>query len=268
MRRDCGGGAALLVGVVFFSHGTHTSSAWAWSMASMPAISLHPLRTTPTQVVAEGEGRTVLYVPEEGLRGLPPSELARCKDVTQRLESALLHWTRQVKEVLAQSDAPAGLAGGLLAEVGFWRKRASDLGGIVAQLAAPDAAQLLAVLDAAGSPYLGPFLGLQAATQAAAGAAASTLRCLALLEVPAQELEGAAIGEVGSLLPRLLACLRFVWEHSEAYGHPDRLVGLLRHLGAQVMARCAAAVQLEQLWGSELSGVSAALAQAIATGER
>lgn len=45
-------------------------------------------------------GKTVLYIPQENLTDQVAS--AREKDLVQRLESTIIHWTRQIKEVVNQ----------------------------------------------------------------------------------------------------------------------------------------------------------------------
>jgi len=53
----------------------------------------------------------------------------------QRLEGALMQWTRRVREVAARQDADgAGAAEGPLGELAFWRARSTDLSGIRDQL--------------------------------------------------------------------------------------------------------------------------------------
>ena len=59
-----------------------------------------------TERSQELRGRTVLYVPEldEGVPGggslaEADPDAAECKDLTQRLESLVIHWTRQIREV-------------------------------------------------------------------------------------------------------------------------------------------------------------------------
>lgn len=46
------------------------------------------------------------------------------KDLVQRLESTIIHWTRQIKEVVNQQDSlDAGESSGPLDEIQFWRER-------------------------------------------------------------------------------------------------------------------------------------------------
>ena len=62
--------------------------------------------------------------------------LSHRQDMLQRLETVLLHWTRQVKALLGQQDT-GGSGEGPLAEITFWQRRGDDLSGICRQLDAP-----------------------------------------------------------------------------------------------------------------------------------
>lgn len=51
----------------------------------------------------QAKGKTVLYIPTRGKLPGPGQEYtdadAKDKDLVQQLESTLIHWTRQIKEV-------------------------------------------------------------------------------------------------------------------------------------------------------------------------
>jgi hypothetical protein len=51
-----------------------------------------------TDATFQMKGHTVLYIPSEELPN--PDLAAKSKDVVQRLESLVIHWTRQIKEVV------------------------------------------------------------------------------------------------------------------------------------------------------------------------
>lgn len=63
---------------------------------------LHKNMASITEAVFEAKGKTVLYIPNEDLG--PASDVARDKDLVQRLESTTIHWTRQIKEVVNQYE--------------------------------------------------------------------------------------------------------------------------------------------------------------------
>ena len=74
------------------------------------------------------------------------------------LESTVIHWTRQIKEVVNNQDSVHNTAtAGPLEEIAFWRFRTIDLSGITEQLGAPEVVTILKFLAAAKSSYLEPF---------------------------------------------------------------------------------------------------------------
>lgn len=48
------------------------------------------------------KGSTILYLPQENLSNT--EECIGDKDLIQRLESTLIHWTRQIKEVVTNQE--------------------------------------------------------------------------------------------------------------------------------------------------------------------
>lgn len=248
--------------------------------------STHRYLAALTEAVYDATGRTVLYVPlGEGLEGRPPGEAARDRALVQRLEATAIHWTRQVRGVLHKAEQLEGLAascsgsggvcgqqhggveggGGPLEEIAFWRRRALDLGGLDAQLRSPDVAAAVAVLSAAGSGYLAEFEAQRGVVAEGAAAARNNERYLAALGPPCALLACAAPREVPSLLPRVLAAVRLVWQLSGYYNTPERLVGLLRRVAAAVVARCAAAARTRDALSAQ--GEAAARAAAGTLGE-
>ena len=77
----------------------------------------------------QAKGKTVLYLPDEPLDDVRAA--AKDKDLVQRLESTVIHWTRQIKEVVTAQEASTHTAdtSGPLDEIEFWRRRTVDLSG-------------------------------------------------------------------------------------------------------------------------------------------
>jgi len=76
------------------------------------------------------------------------------------LESAIIIWTKQIKNVLKQ-DPESVLVNlinpGPLAEVEFWKSKAGNLNGIFSQLQSTRIRRVLKVLDKSKSTYNAPF---------------------------------------------------------------------------------------------------------------
>ena len=58
---------------------------------------LHKFMAALTEASHASKGRTTLYIPNEDVSD--PESAARDKDLIQRLESTVIYWTRQIKEV-------------------------------------------------------------------------------------------------------------------------------------------------------------------------
>jgi dynein heavy chain, axonemal len=73
----------------------------------------------------------------------------------------MIHWTRQIKEVLSAQDAlQTSENAGPLEEIEFWKNRCDDLSGISTQLDKAGVKKITAILQVAKSSYVAPFLKL------------------------------------------------------------------------------------------------------------
>lgn len=73
----------------------------------------------------------------------------------------MIHWARQIKEVLSNQDAfEMAENSGPLDEIEFWKNRCADLTGISTQLDKPGVKKITEILTMAKSSYVGPFLKL------------------------------------------------------------------------------------------------------------
>ena len=70
----------------------------------------------------------------------------------------MIHWTRQIKEVLANQEAmETADSSGPLEEIEFWRSRCEDLSGLTTQLDKPGIVRVVKIIEKAKSSYLAPF---------------------------------------------------------------------------------------------------------------
>ena len=70
----------------------------------------------------------------------------------------VIHWTRQIKEVIATQDAMESAdSSGPLEEIEFWRARCEDLSGLTTQLDQPGVIRVIKIIQKAKSSYLAPF---------------------------------------------------------------------------------------------------------------
>lgn len=82
----------------------------------------------------------------------------------------MIHWTRQIKEVVASQDQQETAdSSGPLEEIEFWRARCEDLSGLTRQLEQPGVLRVTAIIERAKSSYLTPFLKLSRLIQVGVG---------------------------------------------------------------------------------------------------
>jgi len=123
-----------LMGCVYLPQVAHSGS-WPDAVRKDFLSYTHRFMSSLTEAVHEAQGRTVLYMPAEELSSVSTNEAARDKHLTQRLETTLMYWTRQIANVLNKQDcSDMGQRAGPLVEIEFWRSRSLDLNGISAQL--------------------------------------------------------------------------------------------------------------------------------------
>lgn len=226
---------------------------------------LHKFMASLTETSFEAKGQTTLYIPDEKLADADGA--ARDKDLVQRLESTLIHWTRQIKAVVSEQDDGDPFDDGPLSEIEFWRSRTVDLGGISEQLGRAGVRQIVRVLELAKSSYLEPFLKLSALIQEGTAEAVDNLRFLQKLQAPCERLAAAAPKQIPQILPEILSYIRLIWATSRFYNTPDKLGGLLRKVSYEVIGRCVAAIDLAQIFDGDVLGSIVALHESIGAGD-
>jgi dynein heavy chain len=78
-------------------------------------------------------GQTYLYIPDEDLTDVEAA--AKDKDLLQRLESTVIYWTRQIKELVSNQDSPTSHSvESPLDEISYWYKRTSNLNVLTKRL--------------------------------------------------------------------------------------------------------------------------------------
>eukprot|EP00232_Nephroselmis_pyriformis_P029065 CAMPEP_0182867354 /NCGR_PEP_ID=MMETSP0034_2-20130328/8675_1 /TAXON_ID=156128 /ORGANISM="Nephroselmis pyriformis, Strain CCMP717" /LENGTH=4528 /DNA_ID=CAMNT_0024999703 /DNA_START=83 /DNA_END=13669 /DNA_ORIENTATION=- len=243
-----------------------SNKTWPDSIKKEFTGQVHKFMANLTEATYEAKGQTVLYIPLEEIGDVP--EAAKEKDLVQRLESTLIHCTRQIKEVVNNQDnGDMEEDAGPLAEIEFWRARSVDLTGIRRQLDDEHLKKFVEVLEQAKSSYLEPFQSLSNLIAREAVAAEDNLKFLMVLQEPCEKLSEAEPKAIPILLPKMLHYIRMVWTHSRFYNTPERLTGLLRKVSNEIINRCCEKISLNEIFDGEVSKCMDALRESIAAGE-
>uniref|UniRef100_A0A2K6FUH7 Dynein axonemal heavy chain 2 n=1 Tax=Propithecus coquereli TaxID=379532 RepID=A0A2K6FUH7_PROCO len=205
-----------------------TNTTWPESIRNHFASHLHRFLACLTDTRYKLEGHTVLYIPAEAMN-VKPEVVVKDKELVLRLETSMIHWTRQIKEVLsAQETVETGENSGPLEEIEFWRNRCTDLSGISKQLVKQGVKHIESILRLAKSSYLVPFMKLAQQIQDGSGQAQSNLTFLSILKEPYQELAFMRPKDISNKLPKLISLIRIIWVNSPHYNTRERLTSLFR----------------------------------------
>ncbi|XP_048653960.1 dynein axonemal heavy chain 2 isoform X2 [Marmota marmota marmota] len=241
----------LLTGV--FAPQIFTNVTWPESIRNHFASHLHRFLACLTDTRYKLEGHTVLYIPTEAMT-MQPEVVVKDKELVQRLETSMIHWTRQIKEVLSsQETMETGENSGPLEEIEFWHNRCMDLSGISKQLVKPGVKHIESILRLAKSSYLTPFIKLAQQIQDGSRQAQSNLTFLSILKEPYQELAFMRPKDISNKLPNLISLIRIIWVNSPHYNTRERLTSLFRKMSNEIIRLCCHAISLDRIFEGYVS---------------
>lgn len=196
----------------------------------------HRCMATLTDTVHFSDGRTVLYCPTFEFNSV--AEAAQDKERLQIMESIVIHWTRQIKDVVNNHDSSASAeTSGPLDEIEFWKGRAQDLIGIQKQLEGDKVCRLIEVLQYAKSNYIGPFQTLTKQIVDRAAESNENLKFLESIRSQCTALRQIEPEKIVDILPDLLNRIRLIWSLSSFYSDNENVSGILRKISNEIIRR-------------------------------
>ncbi|KAL1498812.1 hypothetical protein AB1Y20_014117 [Prymnesium parvum] len=207
-----------------------------WPSVVAQEVLDHFQRLTAGVYVTMGQlhGKTLLPLPP--IDNSSPDKAAREKDRVHAYETAVVTWTRQIKNVLkAEPDhiLKTNLHPGPMYELDFWANKSTNLSSIEAQLEGDKMLKVLRVLELTKSTYYQSFTRLMNEVTTAAIEAESNITFLNTLKDDLEDMEAVAPSELVELIPLFRPFLHrcmLIWKHSQFYNTPARLVVLLREM--------------------------------------
>jgi dynein heavy chain len=242
---------------------------------------------TLTDTVHFAGGRTVLYCPT--LQGNSEEKDSKDRDRVmdkerlQIMESIVIHWTRQIKEVVNSHDTGGsgssskgkGLSGeggssgdgsGPLDEIEFWKGRALDLIGIQQQLEAPKVQRIIEVLQYAKGNYIGPFSQLTQQIAVRAAESNDNLKFLESIRTQCTALRQISPEKIVTILPDLLNRIRLIWSFSNYYNDNDHVCGILRKISNEIIRRFKSHILISEILDGDVEFSISRLKDAISCG--
>ncbi|XP_040887758.1 dynein heavy chain 2, axonemal [Toxotes jaculatrix] len=181
-----------------------------------------------TDYVYKKVGNTVLYIPMEGLQ-CSPEEACKDKKLVQRMETVIIYWTDQIKELLnAQDIMMVRDDCGPLQEIAFWKSRSAKLLDISQQLQKPGVKHIQNILQISKSLYVQRFCKLAKEIQDCSLQAQSNQSFLSILKDPCEEFAQLKPSQVAPKLRHIVSLIRIIWVNSKYYNTSERISGLFR----------------------------------------
>ena len=236
-------------------------------VAHHPELSghFHRCMANLTDTVHHADGTTVLYCPIFDNQDVP--EAVQDKERLQIMESVVIHWTRQIKEVVNNHDSSSSAeTAGPLDEIEFWKGRAHDFVGIQRQLEGDGVCRIIEVLNYAKSSYIGPFQTLTQQIVARAAEANDNLKYLETIRDQCTALRMIAAEKVVQILPDLMNRIRLIWSFSAFYNDNDRVCGILRKISNEIIRRFRSHVPVSEILDGDVEYAMSKLHDAIDCG--
>eukprot|EP00899_Mesostigma_viride_P009330 jgi/Mesvir1/18399/Mv14277-RA.1 len=192
---------------------------------------LHKFIANIYVTIGQTKGKTLLPLPPT--EGKEEKNL-RDKDRIHVLESAVVTWTRQIKNVL-KADPEAALKEGLnpgpLVELDFWQAKAANLNSIHEQLSGEKIQKVVKVLDLTKSTYYPAFTRLCREVAVGRLEANDDVRFLKPLKPYFERLNmGDDFPALVDLFKPMMHIILLIWKHSKYYNTAARLVILMREI--------------------------------------
>ncbi|XP_056405417.1 dynein axonemal heavy chain 9 [Hyla sarda] len=155
------------------------------------------------------------------------------KTIIHAIESAIIHWSHQVRGVLKRESAEQLLLGknpNPSVELDFWKNRYADLECIYNQLKTRKVRKMAELLEKMESSYFPAFKALFRDVVAALSEAQDINLYLKPLQRHFEEIENVEFNEVKPLIVPLMHMLCLVWSQSKYYNTPARIIVLMQEI--------------------------------------
>ena len=131
------------------------------------------------------------------------------------------------------------------------------------RLQEPKLKRIIEVLQKANSSYLTGFKELEEKINTGYDEAADNLTCLSILQAPCKAIDAAEPKGIPKLLPEVLNNVRMIWECSKHYNTNEKMKSLLTKISNQIIQRCRAKINKDDMYGANVEKCIADLDECI-----
>lgn len=195
------------------------------------------LKSSAHVISGQVKGQTLLPLPA-GMDGIEESDSAVNKAVVHAIESAVIEWAHQVRDVLKKDSAQPlieGLNPGALVELDFWAAKKANLTCISDQLNTPHMSRMSQILEDYHSSYSPALKKLHQDVADALAEASDVCKHLEPLRKFLEDVEEGEFPNFPLLFLQLMKILSLIWKHSKFYATPRHIVVILREIFNQLI---------------------------------
>eukprot|EP00961_Rhodomonas_salina_P105516 1420618-Rhodomonas_salina.1 len=240
---------------VYFPLLTHPGNQDGWPdvIAKELTENLHKFLANTYVTIGHMNGKTLLPLPPDDIYSSMEKN-QHDKDSVHVLETAVVAWTRQIKDVLRldpETVLKSGSHPGPSAEVDFWGNKAENLNSIHDQLSSEKVRKVIKVLEVTKSTYFPAFNRLCKEVAQARMEANDNVVYLQTIDPFISKLGNESFAEVSSVFKPLMHTILLIWKNSKFYNTPARLVVLMREICNDLIRQAATFVSGEQMFEIE-----------------
>ncbi|KAJ3365528.1 hypothetical protein HDU91_002183, partial [Kappamyces sp. JEL0680] len=223
--------------------------SWPEVVATDVLRHFHQLNGAVYVISGKAKGKTMLPLPH----GADNAETST--SILHTLETAVIDWTHQIKEVIKSNSATPleqGLNPGPMVEIDFWTAKANNLKSIHKQLTDPKIQRIAEVLQSSKSTYYPAFQMIFDEVVFALEEANDISTFLKALRPRVEAIQGVSeYVELAQVFPGLMKTILNIWKCSKHYNTPSRLSVILQEIGNDVIEGARNHIQPAELFIAE-----------------
>ncbi|XP_071813348.1 dynein beta chain, ciliary-like isoform X2 [Apostichopus japonicus] len=206
---------------------------------------VHNLKSSVYVVAGQVKGKTLLPLPVGSEKVQDATEVEEKNDSYDRslvhaIESVIIDWTHQIKDVLKRDSAQPlleGLNPGPNVEIQFWKAKCENLDCIFQQLRDPKVRKMKLLLERTESSYLPSFKNIERDVEAALTEAQDIYTHLKPLQRSIDDIDEVEFPDLMDNIPAMMHTICLIWSHSEYYNTPPRIIVLLQEICNALIAQ-------------------------------
>ena len=185
------------------------------------------------------------------------------------METTLIHWYRQIKDVINNQDSQHDNENaGPQDEIDYWLNRKKNLSHIDQQLEKEELKKIVKILKDQDSSYVDTFEQSTDKIKSGSFEADDNLVFLSSLKEPCQLLRESSPKDIPLLLPDLLNRVRMIWEKSQYYNTNERIQGLLHKISNEIIQRCKKQINIKDMLEGDVEKCMQDLEESIDCGKK